>query len=151
MDDKKDSIIDNFLLRLNKSSSNKNEISTECMCCTAIKEESENNILTLLELLKEKEFQSEYYISDGICIPHFRKCLSFIDKSGIISSARNYLIEDQKERLELLIFRLESLNEKKNYRNKEIISEEEARSWYEAIWRFSGYKFNTQPDPTRMN
>ncbi|MFW6265054.1 MAG: DUF6062 family protein, partial [Bacillota bacterium] len=145
IDDNKDSLLENFILKLKKRKSIKDE-TVGCMCCTAIKKERENNILTLLELLSKKEFQAEYYLSDGICIPHFRESLSFIEKSGIISNAKNYLIEDQRERLELLTFRLQSLNEKKNYQNKENINEEEARSWYEAIWRFSGYKFKKLHD-----
>ncbi|MEJ6951086.1 DUF6062 family protein [Natronospora cellulosivora (SeqCode)] len=138
--DDKDNVLKNILLKLNKKNKS-HKSKNECMCCSAVKKENDNNILTLIELLNDDYFKSEYYRSDGICIPHFKKSLDFIEESGIVSPVKDFIINDQKERLELLEYRLESLNDKKNFYNNEIINEEEAKSWYEAIWRFSGCKF----------
>lgn len=139
--------LENIISHLNKikhviKSRNKNKTGqySNCMCCIASKKETNSNMLTLIEILLDKDCKDLYKAGDGLCIPHFNEVITFIDDNGVVSPVKDFLINDHEERLELLHYRLQCLQEKKRYDNKEILSEAEALSWHEAIWRFSGWK-----------
>lgn len=131
-----------YLLHIKKNiiNSNINKKTTECMCCIASDDIIRENSLTIIEILLQEEYRKLYKKSDGLCIPHFNSVIEFIRENGVVSPVKEFLVEDQIERLELLQYRLQSLQSKRNYYNKKAVSNPEVSSWYEAIWRFSGWK-----------
>jgi DNA polymerase IIIc chi subunit len=83
--------------------------------------------------LRHPSHQDLYQHSDGLCNPHFAQLLAKADWG-----VKNFLLADQKRRMERLEQNLWELQRKQSYDVHEAVTEDEAGSWMEAIWRFTG-------------
>ncbi|MFW6035730.1 MAG: DUF6062 family protein [Halothermotrichaceae bacterium] len=140
----------NNSMKFNITTNKRIQPNSNCMACQAVAKSLNSNIEILIQkLTQDKEYCNLYRRSEGLCIPHFKKVIDYINDENLISNVKEFLIKDQKKRLRLLLVNLQQLQEKKRYDVKTKIKKYEANSWYEAAWRFSGWK----PDKllTRFN
>ncbi|MFQ6033666.1 MAG: hypothetical protein ACE5KR_02265 [Candidatus Bipolaricaulia bacterium] len=110
----------------------------ECPLCTLNREMERIKIHTLLEALEEGEWLSEYRRSAGLCNRHLLLAL----EESRDRELGEFLLEDHLGRLERLVHGLQELQRKQRYDVDDKVTPEEARSWREAIWRFTGMKYD---------
>jgi len=107
----------------------------ECPLCALNREMERIKIHTLLEALEHGEWQAEYHRSAGLCNRHLLLAL----EESRDRRLGEFLLEDHLERL---VHGLQELQRKQRYDVEEPLTLEEARSWREAIWRFTGMKYD---------
>jgi len=110
----------------------------ECPLCALNREMERIRIHTLLEALEHEEWRAEYRRSAGLCNRHLLLAL----EESRDQRLREFLLEDHLGRLERLFHDLSELQRKQRYDVDEPVTSEEARSWREAIWRFTGMKYD---------
>lgn len=110
-----------------------------CMLCQST-QGGRLTILSLLDALEDEDesWREQFIASDGLCNPHVEMAVEEIRKPEL----RAFLIEDHLARLEALQERLYQLQRKQSYNVDEEVTPEEARSWREAIWRFTGMEYH---------
>ncbi|MFW6389974.1 MAG: DUF6062 family protein, partial [Halanaerobiales bacterium] len=135
----------NFNKNLNKDENkNDNEIKNtrfkkeKCMVCKTIDQNVNAFEKTLVENLKEESFQDLYKKSDGLCLPHFHETINLIRKRD--KNIYLFLINEQEKKLKDLLINVKEVQKKKSYDNFEKVKEDEALSWQEGIWRYTGWK-----------
>jgi len=113
-----------------------------CPLCLASHHAARGAVFFLLEALQKEGrlWRPRLKSSEGLCNPHF--LLALEDRQAREDpELRQFLIQDQLERLAKLQDRLHQLQRKQRYDVHESISEEEACSWQEVIWRFTGMQY----------
>ena len=111
--------------------------------CPACRIEGQNRRMTisiLADMLNKEEYRKLYQKSDGLCQPHFEALIKQFKTAKEGQLITSFLVSEQKDRLELLKRRLGELRRKKKHDVTEEVTKEEARSWEEAVWRFSGWE-----------
>lgn len=111
---------------------------TACPLCALSREAERRTIHTLLESLADSSWQAEYRRSAGLCNRHLLLALQEARNQHL----QEFLLEDHLRRLERLAHQLSELQRKQRYDVEEPLTLEEARSWREAIWRFTGMEFD---------
>lgn len=109
-----------------------------CPLCLRREELELRKAHLLLRVLKDAERRASYKGSDGLCNPH----LLLVLREPVSSQLRGFLVADHLARLERLEMELAELQRKQRYDINEPINPEEARSWREAIWRFTGMEYD---------
>lgn len=112
--------------------------SEECPLCALDRKMEPMKVHTLLEALRDEGWRAEYRRSEGLCNHHL---LLALEKSRD-RQLGEFLLEDHLGRLERLGHDLSELQRKQRYDVDEPVTLEEARSWREAIWRFTGMKYD---------
>ncbi|OGF53228.1 MAG: hypothetical protein A2Z21_09675 [Candidatus Fraserbacteria bacterium RBG_16_55_9] len=114
-----------------------------CMLCRVRRDTARGAVFFLLQALQEdpETWHELVRKSDGFCNPHLLLILK--DEQACGNPAFwQFLVDDHLQRLEELERQLYGFQRKQSYDVDEEISAEEARSWQEAIWRFTGMDFN---------
>ncbi|MBI1744831.1 hypothetical protein HYR54_17450 [Candidatus Acetothermia bacterium] len=113
-----------------------------CMLCRASRRTARRAVSFLLQEIQQGGdlWRARLHESDGLCNPHLTLAL----KNRLAREDRTlwqFLLEDHLRRLEELEQQLFQLQRKQSYDVDEGITPEEALSWQEAIWRFTGMKY----------
>jgi hypothetical protein len=108
-----------------------------CPLCLRREELELREARLLLGVLEDGEWRASYRASDGLCNPHL---LLALEEAG--PHLQGFLIADHIVRLKRLEQELAELQRKQRYDVAEPITPEEARSWREAIWRFTGMEYD---------
>jgi hypothetical protein len=104
-----------------------------CMACANVKGLEEAELSALGRFLRYPAHRDVYQQSDGLCNHHLAQLLAKANQE-----VWAFLLRDHKQRLERLEKNLWQLQRKQSYDVHEAVTEEEAQSWLEAIWRFTG-------------
>jgi hypothetical protein len=128
-----------------------------CSLCVASARTAEGAVFFLGQALQDSRWRRKYQASYGLCNPHLLQALRD-EQVRRNSEVWEFLVEDHLQRLGELQHRLYELQRKQSYDVHEPVTQEEARSWQEAIWRFTGMRFETllwhigpsPPPPARM-
>ena len=110
----------------------------ECPLCRYRDQSSERKASFLARALREKTWQEEYALSDGLCQAHLETVLKQAD-----GSVAKMLRDDHARRLDDLSHLLQELQRKQRYDVSEELTRDEASSWREALWRFGGMHFDS--------
>ena len=113
-----------------------------CPLCLSSQQAERGAVFFLLEALQKEGqlWRPRLKSSEGLCNPHLLLALED-HQAREDPELRQFLIQDQLERLAELQGRLYQLQRKQRYDVHEAISAEEACSWQEAIWRFTGMQY----------
>mgnify|MGYP001080581813 CR=1 FL=1 len=107
-----------------------------CPLCETAEEVTDRESWFLGRLLLDPEFWGAFQRSDGLCLPHFLRVYALAPEK-----IRPSLLSDFQERLSSLLRHLRELQRKERFDVEERPTEEEARSWREALWRLAGMSF----------
>ena len=110
----------------------------ECPLCQYRDQSSERKASFLARALREKAWQEEYALSDGLCQARLETVLKQAD-----GSVAKMLRDDHARRLDDLSHLLQELQRKQRYDVSEELTRDEASSWREALWRFGGMHFDS--------
>jgi hypothetical protein len=108
-----------------------------CPLCELAEEAAERESFFLGKLLLDPEFWKAFQRSDGLCLPHFLRVWRLAPEK-----IRPSLLSDQRERFHRLLQNLREFQRKERFDVLEKPTEEEIRSWREALWRLSGMSFS---------
>lgn len=109
-----------------------------CPLCLRRSERELGLVYSLLEALEDPAWRASFELSAGLCNPHL---LLAVREAGD-PQVKGFLIADHLARLERLERALGELQRKQRYDVDEPITPEEARSWREAVWRFTGMEYD---------
>lgn len=110
----------------------------ECPLCVHRRGVEERAVGLLLSSLRSAAGVARYRSSDGLCDAHLHRC-TIEAKEGEV---RRMLLEDHIERVDRLADALDAFVRKQRYDVDEVITDAEAASWREAIWRLAGMQFD---------
>ena len=113
-----------------------------CPLCVASTRSAEGVVFFLGQALQDPHWRRKYQASDGLCNPHLLQTLRD-DRVRQNAEVWEFLVEDHLQRLGELQHRLYELQRKQSYDVHEPVTQEEAQSWQEALWRFTGTHFET--------
>lgn len=129
------------LAKLNPASKNKFEIgrkSSACPACQSQQEARERYIAIFLDALKKPEVRTAFESSAGLCRPHFLK----VFEAAKDVTTKEYLLEVERQTLELLLQELQEFCRKHDYRYRDETYGKESDSWIRAINIITGGKEN---------
>lgn len=107
-----------------------------CPVCEETRSREAADCKVLARLLAKAEGWAAYALGDGLCNPHFWAVLPLV--AGELATA---LTADHRARLRRLQDLLYSLQHKQNHDVTEPTTPVEDQSWSEALWRFTGVRW----------
>ena len=110
----------------------------KCPACRVENEAVTRYFKIFIDSLKtEKEMRDAFESSGGICVPHFLKLLDYTDNVDM----REYLIEQEEEKIKDLKAVLKEFIRKQDYRFKEErVTRSEGKSWIDSVRMMTGCK-----------
>ena len=110
------------------------EENSYCPVCREMKRNGEEYLKELTRILENEEFQKKYLKGCGLCIPHWLKCMYYVENESIAK----FLMETQITQLKKIKENAISFIHKKKPPLRWQQTEDEKCSWFKAIEKIVG-------------
>jgi len=121
--------------------------SEECPICKKGREREEIDLRKLVDELADPQFRAWFAASDGLCLPHLRKALTYAPDGSSV----HLLTEITAVQLAALLTHLRAYMDKHRWKDRpELRTPREEASWIRIVAFFAGEARNDQDDSLRQ-
>jgi len=120
--------------KIKKSINKKLDMKLDCLICKEKKDAEKIFVSSFIEYFNDREFNSSFRSSFGLCLPHFLSIVKYCKNKNIIVE----LCEIEIEKINSLVKELSEFQRKHDYRFSDKGYGKEKDSWIRAIEKMTG-------------